>query len=473
MRLLPASVFVLLLFPFVGAPSSWAQTTCTARCPNGTQSEPYSCDDSSYVPACLRTAPAANSNHLKPSAPSSGDPEVRRLNDQGIQAYTDGKFDDAIQYFQQALDKSPNDANILQNLQHAEDQLAAILKQKQELFEQDKQQALKVLEGVSGANSDSADSGSADSVKIPPPNPLDPSLKTLPERHYTPAGNGLILGLGAQVYARRAQGEPAQRMCQVIKQQAKGKNNDYSGEVDCNRYTFVLGMASSLDRFTDLRNRVAFDELTDGRFTTEEQRQYDKLRGKQFDELGCHSNGAMICLAALETQDIQATDVVLYGPQVTRESLGMWNQLMRDGRVKSIKVYINQNDPIPGVSIAYADFKKSQQASAEGLNTDPSVDDAIRQAAAANAVATADAGLLQIDTLIRTFNEVSPLLQVQSLPCKGEVLTAACHSLAIYKANVICAGKSSGDAVPDAEPLGKNGLPEPPTPCQAIGSARR
>jgi hypothetical protein len=183
------------------------------------------------------------------------------------------------------------------------------------------------------------------------------------EHHYNYAGNGLVTGTSWTLYADRQPGEAQNRMCDVVKWQSKLAGAPYDQGVDCRRYQMVIGMATSVDNFTDLANRVVFDELTNGEYSAETQGLYEKLRNKQFDELGCHSNGAMICLAALENEDVRATNVVLYGPQITRESLVMWDQLVRDGKVKSVKVYINQNDIVPGSSIAFADMKNAEGSS--------------------------------------------------------------------------------------------------------------
>jgi hypothetical protein len=291
-----------------------------------------------------------------------------------------------------------------------------------------------------------------------------------PERHYTFAGNGLIGGTTWTLYASRKPGEPEQRMCDVIKQQSKLAGSRYDSGVDCKRYQFVLGIAVSVDPFTDLSDRVAFDDLTNGQFSAHAQGLYDKLRGKQFDELGCHSNGAMICLAALENQDIQAVHVVLYGPQVTRESLDMWNKLVRDGRVKSVKVYLNENDPVPGASIAYADYKKNQLTGAAAVSSNPSVDALVRTGVQTTEGAVSDLPLFQIESLKRTINETSPRLEVQTFPCKLDMGTLGCHELTMYKAKVNCTGKSSGNTVPGTGLHGKGDLKEPPLPCDAIGA---
>jgi hypothetical protein len=291
-------------------------------------------------------------------------------------------------------------------------------------------------------------------------------------RVYTPAGNGLILGTGAIVYAHREKGEPEQRMCDAIHHQSVVAHKDYDASVDCSHYQFVLGMASSLDEFTDLTNRVTFDDLASGKFTADTQILYDKLRGKQFDELGCHSNGAMICLAALENNDVKATNVILYGPQVTRESLAMWDQLVRDGRVTSVKVFVNEGDIVPGVSIAYKDSKDIQRPS--GMN--PPVKSSDSGVTTADVVATGAAlaynePLFEIDQLKRTINESAPRIEVQSFPCTFDLNDPVkCHVMSMYRSTTGCTGKSSGRLVPGTHLPGQHDdLPEPPLPCSEIG----
>jgi len=349
--------------------------------------------------------------------------------------------------------------------------------EKEAQFDRNKQEALGQLNGLSiGGDFDSglkdlsaADSGLKDASA--PGN--SEGLKTSPERLYTFAGNGMIGGTTWTVYASRRPGEAEKRMCDAIKQQAKLAGANYDAGIDCIRYQFVLGIAASVDPFTDLNSRVAFDDLTNGQFSANAQGLYDKLRGKQFDELGCHSNGAMICLAALENRDIQAVHVVLYGPQVTRESLEMWNKLVQDGRVKSVKVYLNENDPVPGASIAYADYKKNQAAEVAAMRSTPTVDTLIRASAKTAATAASEVPLFQVDSLKRTINESGPRLEVQTFPCKLEMSHLGCHEMAMYKSKVNCSGKSSGTAVPGTGYHGKDDLPEPPLPCDSIGSVPR
>jgi hypothetical protein len=354
-----------------------------------------------------------------------------------------------------AAEKRRQDAEAEQARIAAENERIAEEAAKQAQFDKDKQEALGELKGVS--TGESFDTG------LKGIGPSDSELKSIPaepvvpERHYIPAGNGLILGTGAIVYAHRAVGEPAQRMCDAIKQQAHVAHKDYAAGADCSRYNFVLGMAGSLDLFTDLSNRVVFDDLSNGKFSAQEQEFYDtKLRGKQFDELGCHSNGAMLCLAALENSDIKAKDVILYGP------------LVQDGRVKSVKVFLNENDPVAGASIAYADYKNNPVVTKLG-SVDPVTSVAVKTAAATG-TAVVDAPLFQVDSLKRTINETSPRLLVQSFPCKLGASPVGCHLLSAYRTTVSCNGKSSGNTVPGTALHGNDALPEPPLPCDALGA---
>lgn len=81
------------------------------------------------------------------------------------------------------------------------------------------------------------------------------------------------------------------------------------------------------------------------------QGSFNLLVGRSFDEMACHSNGAMVCLAALSTAKAKAKRVVLSGGQFTIESLRMWNKLVKDGIVESVEIRINQHDPVPPIAI--------------------------------------------------------------------------------------------------------------------------
>ena len=167
--------------------------------------------------------------------------------------------------------------------------------------------------------------------------------------------HGLILGTGAIIYSVQprsptgaAERERADRMIRMMLRDRDGKPP--AAYLDTRDYDFLIGIASSHDNLRDLRNRVIADNMSAGRYSLEAQVLYGKIKGRSFDVLDCHSNGAMVCLAALYHRDASARHVRLFGPQISAEALAMWDQLVRSGQVGSIEVYIAERDPIPTAS---------------------------------------------------------------------------------------------------------------------------
>jgi hypothetical protein len=261
-------------------------------------------------------------------------------------------------------------------------------------------------------------------------------------RTYRPSGNALIGGTtwitGYNV--QTADPHLVARERQMMARQMSLAGNQYSDSVDFNRYNFVLGIAASTDAFTDLSTRVIFDEFTNGKFSASEQTAYDSMKGRQFGELACHSNGAMVCLAALENKDVVADRVTLYGPQVTFESLKMWDELVRSGQVKSVQVYINSNDPVPPVSL-------------------------LAGGKIVNAAALSSLAMLKSPTITSVINETSPRLTVQTFSCGNGLPTLDCHSMTAYKARVNYKPQPPLQSVPGTK-LNGVGVPEPPSPQQ-------
>ena len=118
----------------------------------------------------------------------------------------------------------------------------------------------------------------------------------------------------------------------------------------------------------------------------------------------------MICLAALKYKDIQVDHVVLYGPQITVESLQMWDQLVRSGQVKSVEININTSDPVPPFSLAIG-------------------------GGAVNATVIASLALFKTPTLKDVIEETSPRLTVRTHACGNGFPDLDCHDMAVYKAN--------------------------------------
>jgi tetratricopeptide (TPR) repeat protein len=161
-------------------------------CSSSAQSSASICDlpqyrgTAIYNKYCVSHVPPRSQTQAAP-APPPGQAEARDLNQKGIDAYNSGDDESAAKYFQEALDKAPDDSAIQQNLQNAKDQIAFKKQKSEEEFNQDKQKALGQLKGISnGGDFDSPSSlkgvGSTDSGLKDAPNSGDSmGLKTLPD----------------------------------------------------------------------------------------------------------------------------------------------------------------------------------------------------------------------------------------------------------------------------------------------------
>jgi hypothetical protein len=85
--------------------------------------------------------------------------EAFDLNNQGIDAYNRHDYETALKYFQDALEKSPDDVNIATNVQNAKDQIAAKKQREQEAFDKSKQEGLSQLRGIGKSGGENSDSG--------------------------------------------------------------------------------------------------------------------------------------------------------------------------------------------------------------------------------------------------------------------------------------------------------------------------
>ncbi len=85
--------------------------------------------------------------------------DARALNQKGLDAFESNDYDAALGFFQQALDKTPNDTGIQQNLQNAQNKI-----DERNKFNQNKQDALNDLKDPSGANGGNSDTGLKDAV---------------------------------------------------------------------------------------------------------------------------------------------------------------------------------------------------------------------------------------------------------------------------------------------------------------------
>jgi hypothetical protein len=231
--------------------------------------------------------------------------------------------------------------------------------------------------------------------------------------HYQPSGNALIGGtswiLGYNVQTT----DPAivARARQMMKKQMPLAGIPYDDAIDFSRYNFVLGIAASTNEFNDLASRVLLDQFSNGQFTADQQTAYASLKGHSFNELACHSNGAMICLMALARKDIIAKHVVLYGPQITPESLYMWDQFVRKGQVGSIEMLVNQGDPVPPASFLSSNPIAALSAAYLPFLSAPLFNSAV------------------LSTAVRAF---APSIKVVTFSC-GTVPSLNCHDMKVYK----------------------------------------
>ncbi len=121
--------------------------------------------------------------------------------------------------------------------------------------------------------------------------------------------------------------------------------------IDPEAYAFALSLATTPNPVRDLASRVLLDEISDGEWSAEQRSAYASLKGRKFTQLDCHSNGAMICLAALRRHDVVAKEVRLFGPQITLEAAKRWAEIVRADDLR-LTVYIISGDPVPAASFA-------------------------------------------------------------------------------------------------------------------------
>ena len=278
-----------------------------------------------------------------------------------------------------------------------------------------------------------------------------PPIQPPTERVYKHSGNAFMAGTGWQAGYYSPIGASAAvkaRAREMLRDQARLAGAEYDQQVNLDRYNFVIGVANKTTMWRDLATRVVFEQLLNGQLSAhpETQRLYNALRGRAFDELGCHSNGAMTCLAALMNRDIKATDVILYGPQITPESLLLWNRLLSEKRISSLRILIAENDPITPVSMLLSPLPLLSPYAA----------------------VLAAPVLFKVDNLATAIRAISPSAKVNTFAC-GSRPALACHNMALYtEQRPICsAAKGTRPWVPGTRIVGdrkSQPLREPPTP---------
>jgi len=413
----PTAVLAITLFLCISLRSQVGRRSM--GCFSRTTGQPVSCSNPVRPPA-------------PPAPPQPSEEELRRAADEkdlreatddawdkGVAAYKTGDFDNAVRWFEQALrydrdrpEFQGDDPDLLQNLQAAQ-MMAAKAKQ-----------PLPPPVAPTPA-----------SPPVQPPAPAAPAPRT-----YTYSGNAFIGGTSWIAGFNVQNPDPAlvAKSHAMLKRQMELAGVPYSAGIDFKRYNFVLGIGESTSIFFDLKNRVLFDEFTKGQFSAKHQALYDSLKGREFTEMGCHSNGAMVCLVALMNKDVKVKRVALYGPQLTRESLRMWEELIKTGQVESVHIYVNQNDPVPPFSIAFGDLFRNDFS---------------------------NAALLKLSVLKQIISSQAADIALHSHACGLGLPTLDCHDMARYKSERGCITRPKGGTVPGTALPGKGNLQEPPPPC--------
>ncbi|MCZ6772773.1 MAG: hypothetical protein O7G83_12475, partial [Proteobacteria bacterium] len=186
----------------------------------------------------------------------------------------------------------------------------------------------------------------------------------------------------------------------------------------------IIGVALSSNFVADLGLRVLWDNMSKGQVTPKIARYYKLLKGKSFRQLDCHSNGAMVCLAAIANGDLKAKEVRLLGPQITPAALREWQRLAREKNMR-VTIYYNNRDPVPWVS----NEAGSVQIIGPPLQIANTIADGISRA-----VRKASAG----KGMQKTIKMYAPLIKVVRFRCSkqgaGAFIKLECHGLDQYRA---------------------------------------
>jgi len=193
-------------------------------------------------------------------------------------------------------------------------------------------------------------------------------------------------------------------------------------------YDLVISMASFATPLEDLASRVLFDSATFGEFSRQHAPMFASLKGRSFQRLDCHSNGAMLCLAALRNGDTKAKEVRLFGPQINEPAARLWREYAEKNKTK-VTVFINTGDPIPVTSWVFSapelQFPKADiPAWVANRATDPEL-------LAESAIAAINDSRMNIMGGILGDHG----LQVVRFDC-GKLPSMDCHSMKTYEANV-------------------------------------
>lgn len=193
-------------------------------------------------------------------------------------------------------------------------------------------------------------------------------------------------------------------------------------------YSFVMSAARYSTPLEDLVTRVVFDSATFGEFSRQNQEMFREIKGKNFEVLDCHSNGAMLCLAALRSGDTKTKEVRLFGPQINREAAEMWYEFSVKNKVK-VTVFINNGDPVPAASWVFSSPEPGTAVTQVGAWVDNRMTDPVAVAKVMGAVLGAGTSGAVPEELRANG------LQVVRFDC-SKIPNLDCHSMLQYEKNL-------------------------------------
>jgi hypothetical protein len=312
--------------------------------------------------------------------------QASQLNALGIKAYNDSQWQTAADYFQQALDLEPNSDTFKKNLalanemlarKRAADQRAKEQREKDEEFERQNDALVDQLKDLipkastGGPKKDAKRSDATNviresdyffSLQTGKLEPLNDGGHPIESSEQTSTINHGLVGGTSWTYGFKWPKAPCSGECQSAIKSALDKQlslycSSQDDPAQCVReglpftpadYDLVISMGTYHSFIQDLATRVVFDGVTFGKFTAEHKEIFAGLLDRQFNTLDCHSNGAMLCLAALESGRTKAAEVRLFGPQIDPAAAEKWKALASKG-VK-VEIYIDNGDPVPALA---------------------------------------------------------------------------------------------------------------------------
>ncbi len=278
-----------------------------------------------------------------------------QTNEKGNQALAKGDYSAAASLYERALKDLPGDAVIAQNLRNVRDALA-----RQTADSLAAKQQAEAAKKLAAQRASVKGYFTKDSVKLVPLNDGGRPIDLMPNPQSGPHG---LVGGTTWTYGFQMREAKCDRQCKAeLDTKLAAQLADYCAKQTLTNvcineglpftpelYDTVVSMAASNSAIVDLATRVIFDGAMYGEYTRQHNEQFAGLKGKKFGTLDCHSNGAMLCLAALRSGDTAAKEVRLFGPQINPEAARLWQEYAL--RTKTvIKIYINTGDPITPAS---------------------------------------------------------------------------------------------------------------------------